>query len=766
MYLAVLAWLLGIVSLQWFHQLPNIFWVCPAIIGLAVICYYLPRPYRKILQLLIIMLLGQAFVVLRTQHILAWQLPADWENKPVIITGMIASLPQITDNTAEFEFQMNKLAGQAQRARIRLSWYHQPDVALHMGDVWQMQVRLKRPHGLMNPGGFDYEKWLFSRGIRATGYVITGSGTRFLVRHPWHFPIDHLRENLQEKIAANLSGENTAGLITALIMGSQSGISPTQWQVMRATGTNHLMAIAGVHIGFVSGFIYLLISWGWRRLPGLSLRWPASQAAAVGCLLVAIIYSALAGFSLPTQRALIMLSAAMLSLFLRRELSSWNSLALALGVILVIDPFTVLTVSFWLSFVAVFAILLGINHRLNPKGLWWKYGRVQWVITLGLIPISIILFQQASLIAFFANLIAVPAVGILVLPWCLTGALLLPIWQPLARILLLLSAKMIAIIWHFLGWMADFQWAVWQQALPSTWVLVAAFLGILLCLAPKGLPGRWLGACWILPLVLYKPAAPQRGEVWLTLLDVGQGLAAVVSTQHHNLLFDAGPKMGQSADAGQRVIIPFLQALGVSRLDRLMVSHGDSDHIGGAQSVIQQIRVTDILSSVPERFSIPKGQLCQAGQTWIWDDVRFTVLYPTPQFLHLGNDSSCVLKIGEGEGAILLTGDIEKMSENYLVQHEGHLLAAQILVAPHHGSRTSSTLGFIAAVGAKYVLFPIGYLNRFHFPSQIVVTRYLRSGAQLLDTAHSGAITFKLDAQGKVKEITEYRKQQRRVWSN
>lgn len=763
MYISALAFLSGITSTLAFKTLPSLFWFFLGISLVSILWHFLPHSLKFIAQWLLFAFIGCAFAIFRAQQILSWKLPANLENKTITVTGTIASLPQIKSDQAGFEFKLKE-------AKIRLSWYQfNPNEPLHVGDVWQLQVRLKKPHGLANPGTFDYERWLFSRKIRATGYVVNHGNNHKITNNTWHYPIDRFREILHEKIQHELQGQPSSGLITALIMGAQDNITNDQWRIMRATGTNHLMAIAGVHIGFVSGFFYLLVNFFWRRIKNLSLFIPAMQASSFAALLVAILYSALAGFSLPTQRALIMLTVCLSGIFLRRHLSLWNGIALALLIVLILDPFSILTVSFWLSFGAVFAILYGISYRFEPKGIWWKYGRVQWVITLGLIPISLCLFQQTSLIALIANLIAVPAVGILVLPVCLTGAVMLFISQPLAHFSLIGSAKIISQIWLLLGWLSTFKWAVWQQPMPNDWILITSIIGILIILLPKGLPGRWLGLCWIFPLIYWKPPAPHYGEVWFTLLDVGQGLAAIVRTQNHTLVFDTGPKMGEFDDAGQRVILPFLHYSGISHIDTLMVSHGDNDHIGGAYSLIQNIPITQILTSVPEKFQSNHHlqfmtQLCQAGQSWHWDGIIFTLLYPSSAFLHLGNNSSCVLKIGQEKNAILLTGDIEKNAEEELLKTR-NLLPAQIIVAPHHGSVTSSTADFVSAVNPRYVLFPIGYKNKFHFPNQIVVKRYLDIGAKPSDTAKSGAISLHIDAKGSVVGFEEYRKIMFKFWN-
>lgn len=764
MYACVLAFLIGTLSLSWFHTIPDLWWFLPILVCAALAWRYAKNPLRTYVQWLLFALVGSVYVLWRAQCVLTWHLPENLATQTVTVVGVIAALPKVEDDTVQFVFDMTALNNQPQQARIQLTWYQFNGAPLRVGDHWRLQVRLKPPHGLLNPGSADYEQWLFAHRIRATGYVVTPSATAntLLSNHSWIHPIDSLRQSLQQVLHNHLAGQPTEGLIMALIMGAQQNITQPQWQVMRATGTNHLMAIAGVHIAFVAGFIYWLVNYLWRRSQRLLLKVPAPQAAACGSLIAAIIYSALAGFALPTQRALIMLSVCMLGLLLRRELQIWNSLALALLLILLWDPFATLSVSFWLSFGAVFAIIYGISGRLKPQGLWWKYGRVQWVITIALIPISLTLFQQTSLVAFIANLIAVPAVGILVLPLCLLGTLLLFIIPVAGHYLLIAAAHSIAIIWQLLAWLATLHGAIWQQPMPSWWILAAACVGVLLLLAPRGFPARWLGIAWLLPVIFFQPIAPAFGAVNFTLLDVGQGLAAVVQTQHHALLFDTGPPMRPHDDAGQRVILPFLHSAAITTIDTLMVSHGDSDHIGGAGSVLKQIPVAAVLTSVPERFQAGTAHLCQAGQTWQWDGVSFVVLYPAPQLLHLNNNSSCVLKVTADNASILLTGDIEKLAEQYLVGQQAAALSARILIAPHHGSSTSSTPEFVQAVKPTYVLFPVGYKNRFHFPHAAVVARFQQLGATQLATAQDGAIKVTIDKQG--VKITTQREEMKRIW--
>lgn len=762
MYFCVMAWLVGATSLRWLWVLPSLFYLLMVILVLGAAWYFSPKRIKPVILFILVALISLTWGIWHAQRILSWHLPDTLEGKPVVMRGYISSLPQIERHYAQFEFHLTQLNGQPQSAKLRLMWYHLPQVKLQVGDEWQLQARLKKPHGLVNPGGFDYEQWLFANGIRATGSVLRSASNRLIGHNVWRYPINRCRQHLQETIRQYLSQQPTAGLITALVMGAQAGISQTQWQIMRATGTNHLMAIAGVHIGFVAGFIYVIAQWLWRCFPFLLLKVPAHLAAALAAFVAALGYSALAGFSLPTQRALIMLAVVLWGLWSRRELAPWNAWFLALWLVLIWDPLAVLSVSFWLSFGAVAAILYGIAGRLRPGGWWWKYGRVQWVISLGLMPLSLLLFQQASLISLFANLIAVPAVGFLVLPLCLSGTLLLLIYQPIGYGLLWGSAKVIAGIWQLLAWFAQLHGAVWEQGMPNVWVLAATVIGIAWLLAPRGLPGRCFGLLWLCPIIFYQAPAPKKGELRFTLLDVGQGLASVVQTAEHSLVFDAGPPMGAWDDAAQRVIMPFLRSSGIRRIDQLVISHGDSDHKGGANSLLQSTPVAQILTSVPEQFATFLAQVCRSGQHWEWDGVDFRVLYPPAELLHQNNNSSCVLRIQSGKTVLLLTGDIEKSAEEFLVRT--HVpLAADILVAPHHGSKTSSTPDFVHEVNPRYVLFPVGYKNRYHFPSRIVVKRYEKINSIGLNTADSGAITVNIKAGDKV-EVKQYRKERRRFW--
>ncbi len=741
-----LAFLCGIVLLQQFSSLPNKYWV-----GICLLCITLKR-----FHILIAFILGFTWALWFAHMQSSWTLPKNLEGKPIYITGIIASIPKVANHRTSFLFKLENAHG-----IVRLSWADE-NLHLKVGDTWRLPVKLKRVHGTMNPGGFDMEAWSLQQGIRANGSVVITQKPEHL--HEWHirYIIDYVRQFLHEKIAENLPKTHTSPWITALAIGERQGIDAASWQVLRNTGTNHLMAIAGLHIGFMSAFIYMIVSFLWRRTYFLVSRFPAQHAASLGALMMALIYSALAGFSIPTQRACLMFSTFLLIVLLRRNVKAWYAWSLALIGVLLLNPLSVLTESFWLSFGSVALIIYGMKGRLAPKGLWWKYGRIQWVIAIGLIPLSIWLFKQCSIISFVANSIAIPVVGFLIVPLTLLGCLVL-LFSPWAGGLCLQGAdKLLQILWSILTYLSDLSWSSWYQTIPNLWILLAACVGIIILLVPKGFPGRWFGLCWLMPLFFYQYEKPKLGDAWFTLLDVGQGLSAVVQTTNHVLVFDAGAKFGENFDMGESVVLPFLRTYGIKKIDTLVISHGDNDHRGGANAILQQMQVLEIKTSVPQFFSGFKTSYCLRGENWTWDDVTFSFIYPTMEYMGLGNDSSCVLKITANNRSVLLTGDIEKMAENYLVTINPQELSADVIIAPHHGSKTSGVDAFIESVHPKMVLFPTGYLNRYHFPHPTVLQKYLDRNAIPMNTAYAGAIHIKL---AEIEKPMLYREQHRHYWN-
>lgn len=759
MPLFTLAFLLGDLYLQTCSRLPSKI-IIFSMVGIIFLFGMSLRKHGRNSYLLFAFGLGFAWSAWYASSLLAWSLPKEQEGQTLVVTGYIASLPITNPWQTNFLFALNR------NALIRLAWRH-PSLHFDVGDKWQLHVRLKRVHGMRNPGTFDYEGWALQNKIRATGYVVSTANNILVSKNAYRYPLNRLRQIIQEKIAARLPSSHTAPWLMALIVGERNGMAEEDWQVLRNTGTNHLMAIAGLHIGLIAGFAYGVAAWCWRRIPRLLLYIPAQEIGAYAALLMAVIYSALAGFSIPTQRACLMLAIFISTQILRRKHQPWQSWSLALFAVLLVNPLSVLTESFWLSFGTIALIIYGISGRLAPSSVWWKWGRTQWVIGLGLIPVSLFLFQQSSFISFFANSIAIPWLGFFILPFCFLSVVFLLICPSVGAVFLWLADKSLSGLWIILTWLSQLHFTSWHQTIPNTWMLIVAGIGILLLLLPAGFPGRYMGVLWLLPVILYQPPKPALGDVWLTLLDVGQGLSIVIQTKEHILVYDAGAKLNTNFDMGESVVSPYLYTLGTKQVDMLVISHADNDHRGGAAALFKNMPVRILKTSVPEQFFFKNTSDCLAGETWQWDEVNFSFIYPSQKQLHLGNDSSCVLRIDNGRQHILLTGDIEKLAENDLLDKNRQALSADILIAPHHGSKTSGLKDFIAAVRPRYVLYSVGYRNRYHFPHHSVVALYQQSGARQLSTDETGAIIFKLERDNKaIAEPILYRVVHRHYWED
>lgn len=706
---------------------------------------------------------GAAWTILRATLILAHGVPPALESKDVWVTGMVASIPTPAAHAVKFDFDVFTLRRGAKvyasPGRVRLGLYGDrwhPRV----GERWRYRVRLKRPHGYQNPGGFDYEAWLLRRRIRATGYVRVDSGDRRMRDNPWDRPLDRLRARIARRIRADLGPDPYTGLLIALTTGYRGDISDAQWQDLLRTGTNHLVAISGLHIGLVAGLAFWLGRWLWSLWPAATLRWPAPKAGAAGALLAATAYAALAGFSIPTQRALVMVAVVMIAVMSQRRVPPTQLLATALLAVLVFDPLAPLAAGFWLSFVAVGVILLSTVGRIGRPGWLRRWGGVQLVLAVGLAPVVLFVYQRISLVAPAVNLVAVPVVGLLTVPLALGGVVAeLVHLNGLATVLFHAAACVLALVWKLIAWAANLKFSVWPAPAPPLWALGTAALGLFWLLGPRGLPARWVGLVWLAPLIWLPPAVPASGAVWLTVLDVGEGLSAVVRTRSHTLVFDTGPRFSARFDAGRAVVVPYLRHLGIRRLDALVISQGDNDHIGGAASVQAAFPVERLLSGTPERLA--GAAACLRGQQWRWDGVTFQVLNP-PDLGRTDNNASCVVRAVGAFGAVLLTGDIEQDAEQRLVETDGNRLRAHVLVVPHHGSRTSSSPAFVARVDPAIAVIPVGYRNRYHHPHADVVARYRRRGTRLNTTARAGAITIRLTPAGVRKEA--YRVTHRRYW--
>ncbi|HCK81694.1 MAG TPA: DNA internalization-related competence protein ComEC/Rec2 [Candidatus Competibacter sp.] len=705
-------------------------------------------------------------------------LPAGLEGADLWLEGWIASLPDRDGRSVSFEFVVDRARREARpvialgNQRVRLSWWDdadredaapaEVDRSLRVGDRWGFAARLKRPRGLANPGGFDYGRWLYAKRIAATGSIRAEPAPRWLAPAE-RYPLDRYRQQVAASFARSLPGNPFTGILTALSVGEESGISPGQWEVFNRTGTGHLLSVSGSHIGLVAGMAFALV-WGlWSRLPALALRWPAPRAAALAALAAAGAYTLLSGLSVPAQRSFLMVAVAMLALLGQRPVAPSRVLALALLVVLVADPTAPLLVGFWLSFGAVAAILYSVSGRWREQRWLGRTVGLQLKITLGLLAPTLVFFQQFPLLSPLANLIAIPWVGCTVLPLSLLAALAGWFDTALQAVVLQLAALTLEGLWQILAWLDRLPGLVLYRPAPPLWALAFALPGIALLLTPRGLPGRWLGLPLCLPLLWPPVAAPGIGGFWFTLLDVGQGLAAVVRTRQHVLVYDTGPRLGTHLDAGRAALVPFLRQQGILRVDTLLVSHADSQHTGGVRSLRELVPVERIFTASPEQTPIAGAEPCRAGRTWEWDGVRFQILHP-PDVGFSGDNASCVLQVAGRSGRVLLPGDIETRAETALVAAHGAGLAAEVLVAPHHGHRNLSDPTFLDAVRPRYILFATGRGNRFGYPRPETVARYRATGATVLDTANEGALTFRLEP-GRGLEPERYRRDNPHYWA-
>jgi competence protein ComEC len=717
--------------------------------------------------------LGFCWAGAMAQLRMADRLDAALEGRDVTVTGVIAELPQPVERGARFDFDVES-APPGVPSRVQLSWYNglapeefQEVAPVRAGERWRFTVRLRRPRGNANPHGFDYEAWLLERGTGATGYVtVRGDHERLaaLVHRPSYW-VERVRERVREHFWDALAGERFGGILTALAIGDQRAIGADDWQVFARTGVSHLMSISGLHVTMVAGIFGWLVFQLWRRSERLALALPAQKAAAAAAFLGALAYCLLSGFAVPAQRTLYMVGVAALALWTGRTSGASRVLALALAVVLVLDPWAVLSPGFWLSFGAVAVIFYVASGRVARGGWLAQWAAVQWAVTVGLAPLTLVLFQQVSLVSPLANAAAIPLVSFVITPLALAGAVV-PFEFPLH-----LASWLLEWMMRGLEWLATLDGAVWRQHAPVAWTVPLAPAGVAWMLLPRGVPARALGVVMMLPLFAVKPPSPAAGEVWLTLLDVGQGLAVVARTRDHVLLYDTGPQYGE-ADAGSRVVLPYLRGEGIAALDALVVSHDDRDHSGGARSVLEGVPVAALWSSLPRGDPLaalaPWRLPCRAGAAWRWDGVEFRFVYPTMEILDdplaPANRQSCVLRITAASGSVLLAGDIDKVAERRLLKADAGDLRADALVVPHHGSTTSSTPEFVRAVAPRWALFAVGWRNRFGHPREAVLERYREAGSAILRSDEAGAVSLGFGASG--VRVEEHRASARRYWND
>jgi competence protein ComEC len=694
---------------------------------------------------LIALVLGSLYCLWQADARLADRLDPALEGKPLTFDATVVSVPQGTPDALRFRVAPSAEAHLPDL--VDLTWYDAP-WRPQAAERLRIEAKLRRPRGFANPGGTDNDARMLRERVGASGYVRFATPAGEPSREAWAHPVLAARAAVADAIREALGARASAGIVAGLSVGLQDALSRQQWVELSRSGTSHLMAISGLHIAMVAAVA------GW--LGGRIQRWRQSRGATgarrdveVVCAgLAAVGYSALAGMSVPTQRTLVMIALGAAALLARRRIGLADGLAACAGAVVLLDPLAPLAPGFWLSFGAVAAILFATSGYLRGSGTWRAYLQVQGAVTLGLTPVLAASFGNVSLVSVVVNLFAIPLYTLCIVPAVLVSSAVAVASQDVGAPLLRGTGWLVEATWPLIAMPASWPLATVAIAQPGPlgWTVLCA--GTVAALAPLPLHGRVAGVAMMLAACAWRPAAPAQGEVRCDVLDVGQGLATFLQTRSHALVYDAGPSFRSGTDAGQLVVLPFLRARGIRVLDRLVLSHDDDDHKGGASTIVAGLPVTELVAGpslrdvhAPMAATAPRVTGCARGERWSWDGVEFEWLHPVARLHERDNDRSCVLLVTAGEHSILLTGDIEAEAERELLE-AAVLRPVEILVAPHHGSRSSSTSGFAAATSPSWVVFTAGHRNRWGFPAPRVVARWQGEGARTLETSATGAIEF------------------------
>jgi competence protein ComEC len=743
---AAVALLAGAVSVQTLSALPS-FSITAALALAGIALTLLRRRWRWIGFIA----LGAAWTIWRAGLALSARLPVALEGEDIVVAGTVLGLPRAQDEATRFDLFVYTAERDGEpvpvSGTLRLHWYASektvvPDIA--PCSTWRLHLRLKRPRGLIDPGGFDFERYALAEGITATGYVREdeinqATGVRRLC-------VEGLRQRLSQGIADTLGEGPQSDVLRALAFGDQQAMDEGEWDVARATGIPHLIAISGLHIALFAGFGVLLVRLFWKIAPRLTLRWPAPLIEALASIVSGLAYAAISGLGLPTRRALVMIGMLLAANLVRRARAPVHGLAFAVIVLLVFDPLCVLSAGFWLSFVGVAWLMFCLGGRGELRSWWREMGSAQWAASLGLLPLTIWFFGQSSMIGPVANLIAVPAICFFILPVTVCGALL-QVAVPVIGVPLLKAAGMaMQALWWLLERLAGWPGALWYFLEPAAWAFALAMLGATWLLMPRGLPARGLGLVLFLPLLIPNRHELAEGEFEASMLDVGQGLSVVVRTRDHALVYDAGARFPSGFDLGDVAVVPALRAVGITSIDKLIISHGDNDHAGGAAAVLAAFPQAQVSSGEPDRLTIPASQ-CLAGEAWNWNGVAFRIVHPHEPLSAKDNDRCCVLEVRTGDSALLLTGDITSSVEGEVIAALGAVAGHTLLQVAHHGSKTSSSDAFIGALKPELALVSSGYRNRFNHPNPAIVARYRAAGVPMLNTTESGFVDARFTAQ-------------------
>lgn len=744
------ALLLGMLLATRLSQLPPV-WVIATVLLLGVVGWLRGRHGW---QMAAVFLLGLGLLMGQGAWRMASVLPTEMELREATVSGRIVELPLHEERRTRFDLIVDDADDQPEALRgyrLRLSWYDAwrsrgdpdrqgPRWQLKAGERWRFRVKLRAPRGLRNPAAFDGERQMLLDGIAAAGHV---SDTASAQRIGSPAGIVAWREYMAIRIAEDTRAKS-GRFIAALALGDTRGLSVEDWEALRAAGLTHLIAISGFHVGLV-GLGLAALAWGLYQLwPTLGRYCPRRVTMAGAATLGAFVYLLATGASLPTLRTVLMIAFVACALILRRQTGVAQSLAVALMLVLMMDPLCVLRPGFWLSFGGVAWLawcLQGIQ-----AGHVRQFLAAQAVASLGLLPLAVIFFAQASLVGPLANLVAVPWWSGVVVPLALLGTTMEVLHVGWGTPLWTLAGIAFDISWPLFEWLASSRLALIWIPQSAVWALPLALVGMFALLMPRGMPGRALAATLALPLLWPNVDQPETGEIDIVQMDVGQGTAMLVRTRHHSLLYDAGPATPQGFDAGERSVLPLLHAYGVGRLDTLILSHADADHAGGRDAIAQAIPIEHTLA--PPDAPLPEVVACEAGQEWTWDGVRFRFLHPTTHFPYLKNQSSCVLRIETAHGAALLTGDIDDLIESRLLQLAKADLHAEVVTVPHHGSGGSSSEAFVEATGARLALISSGYANRFRHPRDNILARWQKAGAKPLISSELGAVQVRIGEDG------------------
>ncbi len=739
-------------------RLPILPEVAPFWFILPIAIYGLSQRYSRLISA---GSLGLLFALAHgAQRISAWP-PVDVTNEKLNVIGQVVSLPSVNQGIAQFRFRIDSIehATESWQGLAAISWYRAP-VEVSPGAYYRLTIKLSRPGGSLNPGLFDYEGWSFAQGILARGYLSADQGLVLREGPPGIAHIHRLRSWLRNRMEQRLKDSSVKGLLIALTIGETRQISSEEWSTLTKTGTNHLLIISGLHVGLVAAMIYRLLI-----LLSVNVR-----LSSLVTLILVIGYGALAGFGLPVQRALMMTSVLFLAIYLDRKLPIRLLFCISLLGVILLQPFAALSAGFWLSFGAVFSLIYAFTGRQVPGIKEHRYLklfiaaiRTQWVVTLAMFPLLLHLVFQVSLIAFVVNIFAIPLVSLAVIPFLLLFVFFMPFLPTVSDLCLLMAEQSLSVIWIGISRFAEFDWVFHGAAPGSVFLFMISLVGALMFIMPRGLSPRWVGIFAILP-VFNKQLLESDADIRVTFIDVGQGLSVLIQTENSNWLYDAGPRFGSRFDSGERIVSPLLHRLGVDRLNAMIISHGDNDHAGGMNAMIKNFPIDNIVAPTFEKY-----RRCDVPVTWEIDDIKFTLFSASGGTLQ-GNDTSCLLLVTSDQWGILLTGDIEARAEGNLqkilgkrIQGDAHKEALDVISVPHHGSRTSSTIGFVNLVQVNTAVISSAFQNRFSHPDPEVVKRYRRRNVRVLNTANEGAISIWL-GEGGIRKIALTRELERRFW--